>query len=184
MAHVWVEAYLAGKGWVMIDPSTLAANFLKVGEERERGFGYRLRMYLDSCNYYWTMAVIAYDLEKQFQLVNNINFRMKRISFPVHAGKVLLLGGVPLIFLILVIVAARRKRVSREERILRKFLRLVEKKYSLTILPSTGLQELATLSNDPLIDRFVSIYGGAVYCDRELTSEEYRLLRELLKSIS
>ncbi len=141
-------------------------------------------MYLDTCNYYWTMAVIAYDLEKQFQLVNNINFRMKRISFPVHAGKALLSGGVPLIFLILVIVAARRKRVSREERILRKFLRLVERKYSFAILPSTGLQELATLSNDPLIDRFVSIYGGAVYCDRELTSEEYRLLRELLKSIS
>ncbi len=184
MAHVWVEAYLDGKGWVMIDPSALSANFLKVGEERDSGLGYRLRMYLDTCNYYWTMAVIAYDLEKQFQLVNNIDFQMKRISFPLHAWKALLLGGVPIIFLILAIAAARRKRVSREERILRKFLRLVERKYSFPILPSTDLHELAILSNNPLIDRFVSIYGRAVYCDRKLTSEEYRLLRGLLKSIS
>jgi hypothetical protein len=184
LAHVWVEAYLAGKGWVMFDPSTLSADFQKEVENRDAGPGFRLRMYLDSCNYYWNMAVIAYDLEKQLQLVNNFNFRMKRISFPVHPGKLLLVAGIPLIFIILVIVAARRRRVSSEERILRKFLRLVKRKYSFAILPSTGLHEMVALSNDPLIDKFVNIYGRSVYCDRKLTIEELRLLRELLKSLA
>lgn len=184
MAHVWVEAYLAGRGWIMSDPSTQSANFQKEGEKRDAGLGYRLRMYLDSCNYYWNMAVIAYDLEKQFQLVNNINFRMRRIPFQVHSGKVLLLAGCTLISLILVLVAARGRRVSREERILRKFLRLVKRKYSFAILPSTGLHELAGLSNDSRIDQFVTIYGRAVYCDRKLTIEEYRILQELLRSLA
>jgi hypothetical protein len=184
MAHVWVEAYLAGKGWVMIDPSTLSADFQKALERRDGGLGFRLRMYLDSCNYYWNMAVIAYDLEKQLQLVNNINFRMKRISFPEHHGKVWLLAVVPLIFLLLVIAVARRRRVSREERLLRKFLRLVERKQAIAILPSTGLHELAASSNDPRIDQFVAIYGRAVYCDRKLTIEEYRMLRELLRALA
>jgi len=183
MAHVWVEAYLAGKGWVMFDPSTLSAGFQRAGEGREAGFGHHLRMYLDSCNYYWNLAVIAYDLEKQFQLVNNIDFRMKGVSLPVHPGKALLLTGVALISLFLVIVAARGRKVSREERILRKFLRRVERKYSFVILPSTGLHELASICNDHRIDQFVTIYGRAVYNDRKLTDEECRMLREVLKSL-
>lgn len=183
MAHVWVEAYLTGSGWMMIDPSALSANFL-TSETRDTGTGYRLRMYLDSCNYYWNVAVIAYDLEKQFQLVNNINFRMKRISFPVHPGRALLLGGCLLLSIFLVIRAVRVERVSREERILRRFLRLVKKKHAFSVLPATGLHELAALSNDPRIAQFVAIYGGAVYRDKKLTIDEYRLLRELLKTMA
>jgi transglutaminase-like putative cysteine protease len=184
MAHVWVEAYLAGKGWVMFDPSTLSANFQKAGESTHEGLGFRLKMYLDSCDYFWNMAVITYDLEKQFQIVNKINLRIKRVSWPLHPAKTLLLLGGPFIFLILVVAAARRMRASREEKILRQFLRQAKRKYPIALLPSTGLHELASLSNDPLIKEFVTIYGRAVYSDRKLTIEEYRTLRELLRSLA
>lgn len=184
MAHVWVEAYLDGKGWVMFDPSTLSANFQKAGEITREGLVFRLKMYLDSCNYFWNMVVINYDLEKQFQIVNKINLRIKRVSWPLHPGKTLLFMGVPLVSLVLVVTAARRRRVSREEKILRKFLRQVKRKYPFTILPSTGLHELAGLSNDPRVKEFVAIYGRAVYCDRKLTIEEYRMLQELLRVLT
>jgi hypothetical protein len=183
-AHVWVEAYLAGKGWVMLDPSTLSANFQKVRENTREGLGFRLKMYLDSCNYFWDMAIITYDLEKQFQIVNKINLRIKSVFWLGHPGRSLFIMVVPFISLILVIAAARRRRVSREEKILRKFIWQVKRKYPFAILPSTGLHELAGLSNDPLIKEFVAIYGRAVYCDRKLTIEEYRLLQELLRTLA
>jgi protein-glutamine gamma-glutamyltransferase len=185
MAHVWVEEYLDGKGWVMFDPCTLSANFRRAGENTHQGLGFRLKMYLDSCDYFWNVAVITYDLEKQFQLVNNINLRFKHLSRPLHSGKTLLLvcGGT-LILLLLVITAARRRRASREEKILGKFLRLVKRKYPFVVLPSTGLIELARQSNDPRIKEFVAIYGQAIYCDRKLTIEEYRMLKKLLRSFS
>jgi NADH:ubiquinone oxidoreductase subunit 6 (subunit J) len=184
MAHVWVEAYMAGKGWVMVDPSILSTNFQGVRGDGEAGLAFRLRMYLDSCNYYWNMAIINYDLEKQFQLVNRVNFQLKKISLSVYPGKVLLRAGGLLLLLILLSVATRIRRPSREERILRKFLRMVKRRYTFAILPSTGLHELAALVGDPLIDKFVAVYGRAVYHDRKLSGEEYRYLREILRALS
>jgi transglutaminase-like putative cysteine protease len=184
MAHVWVEAYMAGKGWVMVDPSTLSANFQEVRGDGEAGLAFRLRMYLDSCNYYWIKAIINYDLEKQFQLVNRVNFQVKQISLPVHPGKVLIRAGGFLLLLIFLSAATRIRRLSREERVLRKFLRMVKRRSSFAILPSTGLHELAALAGDPLIDEFVAVYGRAVYHDRKLSGEEYRYLRKILQALS
>ncbi len=184
MAHVWVEAYLDGRGWVMVDPSTLAANFGKARDERDEGLGFRLRMFLDSCDYYWNMTVIAYDLEKQIQLAGKIDFRMRRIAFPPHPGRTLFLAGTALLVLVLTAMAVKLGRLSREEKILRKFLRKVKRKYHIEILPSTGLHEMAASGNDPRVDEFVAIYSRAVYGDRRLNDAEYRRLCHLLRKMS
>lgn len=184
MAHVWVEAYIAGRGWLMVDPSILSNNFQKVQDEKESGIAYRIRMCLDSFNYFWNMEVINYDLETQFQMANKVNSRLKRISFTFQHGKILLLTCLPLIMLILVILAARRAKVSREERIMRKFLRQMKRKYKFDIIPSTNMHELAGMAKDPLIDKFVEIYGRTIYGDRKLTIEEYRTLQDLLRSLT
>lgn len=184
MAHAWVEAYIDGRGWLMVDPSIMSANFQKVQKEKESGTAYRIRMYQDSFNYLWNMAVINYDLEKQFQMANEVNSRLKRISLTFQHGKILLLTGLTLIMLILVILAARRAKVSREEKIMRKFLRQMKRKYTFDILPSTSLHELAGMAKDPLIDKFVGIYGRTIYGDRKLTIEEYRTLQDLLRSLT
>jgi len=183
MAHVWVEAYISGFGWVMIDPSTLSANFQRIGENRQTGLAFRLRMYLDSCNYYWNMAVISYDLENQFRLLNKVNFQVKQLPVTFKPGKFLLWAGIALILPVMIIAVARSRRVSREEKILRMFLRKLKGKCPFEILPSTGLHELAAHSGDPLINKFVEIYGKAVYCDRKLTGEEYRVLKDLLRGL-
>jgi len=184
MAHVWVEAYMAGKGWVTVDPSILSVNFRGVRGDGEAGLAFRFRMYLDSCDYYWNMAIINYDLEKQFQLVNKVNFQLKQIPLSVHPDKVLLPAGGLILLLVLFIAATRTKMLSREEKILRRFLLVVKRRYNFAILPSTGLHELAALAGDPLIDRFVALYGRAIYHDRKLSVEEYRSLREILRELS
>jgi hypothetical protein len=183
MAHVWVEAHISGVGWVMIDPSTLSADFQGIGGNRQRGLAFRLRMYLDSFNYYWNIAVISYDLEKQFRLFNRANFQMKQLPMAFKAGKFLFWAGIALILPALVIVVARSRRVTREEKILRRFLRMLKGKYPFERLPSTGLHELAAHSGDPRVGKFVEIYGRAVYRDRKLTGEEYRVLKALLRGL-
>ncbi len=183
MAHVWVEAYL-GDRWVMVDPSTLAANFGKTRDGRDGGLGLRLRMFLDSCDYYWNMTVIAYDLEKQIQLAGKIDFRMRSIALPRHPGRTLFLAGTALLLLVLTAMAVKFGRLSREEKILRKFLRTVKRKYHIELLPSTGLHEMAARGNDPRVDEFVAIYSSAVYGDRRLDDEEYRRLCHLLREMA
>jgi hypothetical protein len=183
MAHVWVEAYMSGVGWVKIDPSALSNDFRRIGETRQNGLPFRLGIYLDSCNYYWNMAVISYDLEKQFRMFNRVNSQIRQLPFAFKPGKVLIWAGMVLVPALLIMTVARSRRLTREERILRRFLRRLEGKYSLERLPATGLHELAARSGDTRAREFVELYGRAVYRDRRLTGEEYRILKDLLKGI-
>jgi protein-glutamine gamma-glutamyltransferase len=183
MAHTWVEAYLSGVGWVMIDPSALSADFQRIRESEETGLAFRLRMYLDSCNYYWNMAVISYDLEKQFRMFNRVNSQIRQLPVVFRPGRFLIGTVMVLIPVVLIIIVARSRRLSREERILRRFLRKLEGKYPFERLPATCLHELAAKSGDPHVSKFVEVYGRVVYRDRRLTGEEYRVLKDLLRII-
>jgi transglutaminase-like putative cysteine protease len=183
MAHVWVEAHISGVGWVMIDPSTMSANIRSFGENRDRGLAFRVGMYIDSFNYYWNMAVISYDLEKQFRLLNKVNFQIKQLPVAFKPGKFLFWAGIALILPALVMAVARSRRGTREEKILRRFLRKLKGKYPFERLPSTGLHELAAHSGDPRVGKFVEVYCRAVYRDRKLTGEEYRVLKALLRDL-
>jgi protein-glutamine gamma-glutamyltransferase len=183
LAHVWVEIYLSGKGWVMFDPSTLSTNFQRVKDGSHADLAIRLKMYLDAASYYWNMAVINYDLEKQLQIVNRAGNQLKRASFAFHPGKIVLWGGLLLVFPAAVILLIRGRNTTREERILKEFLRLLQRKYPAEVTPATGLLELAKRTNEPLAGKFAAIYGEAVYRDRKLTGEECRALHEVLREI-
>lgn len=104
-AHVWVEAYISGQGWSMIDPSTLSTDFWRMEETVQRGLAYRLGIYLDACNYYWNRAVISYDLERQFSLIRNVNFRLRQFPADFRPGKLLLWLAVLLVMAVLIIAA-------------------------------------------------------------------------------
>lgn len=184
LAHVWVEVYLGGTGWVMVDPSSLSTNFRGAKESRPAGLAARLRMYLDVGSYYWNMAVITYDLEKQLQLVRKANYQVKRISLPSRPNEYWLAAAIVAVLLVAgFAVRGMGRRMSREERLLREFLALLRRKFPCGIDPSAGLHDLAALTNDPLVERFAAIYGGAIYHDRPLTQEEYRTLRVLMRAL-
>lgn len=180
MAHVWVEAFIAGKGWVTIDPSKWAVNFSGIGE-KEKGVARTVSMALDAFSYYWNAAVINYDLDRQVRLISGASGELKRLMGPAD------LGRLPVVLLITAICAAaalaliRMKRTASEERVLHAFMREVRRKYGVATGPATGLHELASSLHDPSADRFAEIYGGAVYRDRRLTREEIRQLKGLVR---
>lgn len=183
MAHVWVEAHIAGKGWVTIDPSSWAVNSAGIGAHGQRGVARTFSMALDALGYYWNLAVINYDLERQLRLIAGTNEGLKRLAVPLRLKRLASAALLAVIAAVVLIGLIRRGRVTREERIVRAFIRQARREYGIEAGPETGLQELAATLNDPCAGRFAEIYGGALYRDRRLTPDEIKLLKGLVRGL-
>lgn len=183
-AHVWVEAFIGGSGWVRIDPSSFATNAGDVWTApASRSIKLRISLLLDSLNYLWNRSVITYDFEQQVKIVRHVGSSLQGIDpskilrsfIPYFAGGLLLAG---------MLVAARRTSIfrSREQRILRRFLRTIEHEFGiLTGEGGTGLFEIASAAVNSHVSDFVAIYAGAVYHDRRVTDAEYQRLQHILR---
>jgi transglutaminase-like putative cysteine protease len=183
-AHVWVEVYIEGNGWVRIDPSRFATNAGEVWTNSgSRSLTLRITLVLDSFNYAWNRSVISYDFEQQMNIAHNVGSRLQGLNpskmlrsfVPYFAGSLLLAG---------LFFAARRVRLfsSREQRILCRFLRTVERKFNIpTREGGAGLFEIASAADNSQVSDFVALYAGAVYHDRRLTDGEYVQLQKILR---
>lgn len=184
MAHVWVEVFLEGTGWVRKDPTVYAVDFAAGGSGARNSIIDRLHKFSDYLNYYWNNAVVTYDLDKQIQLFRSANGAMRNFAFPVELRwllvVVLVLGGLTAGYRF----AKGRGQSTPEKRLLRKFHRLVAKKYpDVPLSSSTGLLELADRTADPYIKEFAYIFYSSMYRDRSLTVFQLERLKELLKAL-
>ncbi len=183
-AHVWVEAYIEGDGWLRIDPSSFAANAGDVWTAaKPRSLMFRMALVMDSFNYEWNRSVISYDFEQQMNIVSHAGSRLQGINpakmirgiVPYITGALLFAG---------LLFAARRASLfrSREQRILHRFLRTVRRDFNISGGEGgAGLFEIASAADNSQVSAFVSIYAGAVYHDRSLTNEEYLQLQNILQ---
>lgn len=90
-AHAWVEVWLEGQGWTLVDPTaTVAPERIELGAEAWlQAYGERsgldplgggrnspwlnaLRLRLDSLDYDWNRWVINFDSESQFNLLESL----------------------------------------------------------------------------------------------------------------
>lgn len=179
MAHVWVEVYLDGVGWVRRDPSGYAVGFVS----SQGASAHPLRLFADSLNYFWNRSIIAYDLDKQVSVYHQATGAVRRFSLsPLLAwvlGGIVLVGGICWSF-------GRWGwpwgRMSREARLARAFRgRAARCCPAGSITPAMGLLELAEQVDTPQARQFAQIYCQAIYRDRPLTTQECRQLRLLLK---
>ncbi len=74
-AHVWVEAYM-DKNWIRLDPTP--ASLEGFVSRPELGMLFKIRLTIDLINYYWNIAVINYDFERQISLFNRIRKGIKK----------------------------------------------------------------------------------------------------------
>ena len=117
------------------------------------------------------------------KLLNSANIGLKGLSLHAFLKMALYLAIFPFVTAGAVIVAKKWRKTSREERLLAKFLRKVKRAYRIQISPETGLYELAAMLGNPVVSRFVTLYGSAVYRDRKLEPEEMRELDVLIRSV-
>lgn len=185
MAHVWVEAFISGTGWVRVDPSSFARNAGAVwGRTPPKSLLHKIQLALDSLDHTWNSAVITYDFERQVGAVQSAGRRLQGIDAKTALSSVLryllIAAGVAGAYLILLY----RKRLfpSREERLLRAFYRRVRLDCSVTVERGrVGLFELADRTGSARVRLFADTYAGVVYRDRRLADEEYRRLRQIVR---
>lgn len=186
-AHVWVEAYIDGSGWVRIDPSGFASNAGEIWKAPgPRSLMSQFIQAVDSFNHSWNRSVITYDFEQQMSIAGNVGSRLQAVklstllpaSVPYAVGGFLLAG-------LLFVIKRYSGFLSREQRILQSFLHTVERKFGIsTGRGQIGLFEIAdAVDNNQQVSAFVAIYAGAIYHDRRLTDGEYIRLRQITQDL-
>lgn len=179
LAHVWVEAYIEGRGWLTVDPTTWA-----IGFSQRDAFTRTVRMYLDAAGFYWDRAVITYDLDKQLALIRRAGNKAQEMHLPPFSMKRLLAWAPWLLSLVALSALLARRPESREEKVLKGFLKAVARRYPAAAAGKSGLYEMAARIDDPRLREFASIYGSAVYGDRPLNEVELSKLKEIVRSLS
>lgn len=182
-AHLWVEAWLEGRGWVTIDPSRFAANFEEARRPKTSSLELRLQLFADTLGYYWNRAVITYDLESQFAAVSKAGAGLRSFRSGDMPWRRLFVTVGILLLLAAAIRLATGKRATPEERLLRAFRRALRARYGVTPAASAGLHEAVKGIVNCAVQEFVDIYTGAIYRDRQLSEAERSRLRELLRAI-
>jgi len=182
-AHVWVEVWLKGKGWVSNDPSRFAVNFDESFSGKHPGFNIRLKLLLDSLSYYWNRLVINYDFESQLTAVSRAGAELKGLKEVKISGRKIAETTAWLLLVAGGILLLRIKRISPEERLLKRFKRAVLVKYGIEISPASGLHEAVCSIDDKKVQEFVDLYSEVIYRDKMLSRREMDTLEKLLNDI-
>lgn len=186
MAHVWVEVFLDGRGWVRVDPSSLAVNAGGIwNESRRRSLAMRLRLAADSFDHAWNRSVITYDFERQVIAARTAGKWFQAISWK----QIFSLAGGPVLVAVLVTgiiwlpTTKRRLIPSAEERLLARFYRRLQQDTGVRVNKGNrqGMFELAAATGNQKVRKFAEVYAGAVYRDRKLTAGERAKLKQLLR---
>ena len=75
-AHSWVEAWIAGKGWITFDPTPADPRALAPGLVG------RLSLLFDAAGEFWQDWVLSYDLERQAALASRMQESSRKLRFP------------------------------------------------------------------------------------------------------
>ncbi|MCL5061972.1 MAG: DUF3488 and transglutaminase-like domain-containing protein [Nitrospirae bacterium] len=189
-AHVWVEAYI-DKGWIRLDPTPASIEGF-VSHRRDMLF--KIRLALDTINYYWNAFVISYDFEKQISLFHKIQSGIKKppylkeIKLSINKEKLIkyLVVSIVLSATVFTLYVLAFGRKSEEERLIALFLKRMER-HGYTKGKSRGLEEfVAEIREDDLKHetyRFVKEFEENFYKDRRLTKEDAKKLKNIIKGI-
>lgn len=185
-AHAWSEVWLAGQGWVRVDPTAaVAPSRIEQGIDsvlpapqrgllRDFGTGplgelwQRSRLAWDTLNNRWNQWVLAYGPENQAALLARLGLHSwTRTALALLGGLVLLLAALGLVLLV-----RRRQHLDPALRLYQRFCRKLARR-GIVRAPSEGpaafaarvqqlrpeLSEAVALIND----RYIAIRYGSLY---------------------
>ncbi|MBF0463474.1 MAG: DUF3488 domain-containing transglutaminase family protein [Nitrospirae bacterium] len=185
-AHVWVETFVEGKGWVRYDPTPPLSTNPLLAEKAELS---SYRLLADSINYYWNSLVINYNFDKQLSIFNKLRIAVEKPVFNIKLKEIhpqwLYLAFLPIVFFVGYHLLVKRKTV--EERLISEFyLRLSKRGF--VKKSSEGLQEFVLSIDDKQLKtdamRFALEFQQIFYKDMKFTSNKVRLLKDILASLA
>lgn len=173
-AHAWSEVWLAGHGWVRVDPTAavaperidqgLRAALEEQGDSADAdGLGgstlpglYRLRQWMDYLDFNWQKWVLGYRGDQQLQLLKHL---LGQVT-PARIGLALLVATGVFVAVLAALVLLRR-RPERRGPLQREFARLHD------ALARRGLTPSATVSAARLEGRIVAHWPAAAGAARD-----------------
>jgi|WetSurMetagenome_2_1015567.scaffolds.fasta_scaffold01275_6 protein-glutamine gamma-glutamyltransferase len=186
-AHVWVEVYIEGKGWLRMDPTPEGRDTsVNLGQ---KGLLWKVRLFLDFINYYWNSLIIDYDFDKQISVFVGLrNLLRAPLRSPLSFSDVMPVaayaGAAIVILAILIYALLKRKPV--EKRLVKRFVTRMKKR-GYERVSSEGLDEFARRVDDPAIRgkalRFASEFNELYYRDKKMTRNERADLKRLIDEI-
>lgn len=183
-AHVWVEAYINGKGWVRFDPTPPV--FGKV----DRDLLLKARLMIDTINYYWNAFVITYDLSKQLSLFNKMR-NIKRPHIDVRIGGKALMKYLAVATVIMTLAFTARfivfqRMIPPEKRLILRFLKVMKRR-GYTRKDSQGLEEFISKVREPLLRErafaFVREIEPYLFGPRSIDKDTKKTLRKKIEDI-
>lgn len=189
-AHVWVEAYMEGRGWVRLDPTPYSTENPAI--VYAESLLLRLKLLFDSFNYYWNKFIINYDFSRQLAIINAIrdSVRNPRVSMdwnrfhPKHylrEAAVLLILAITVtgIFFIL-------RRKEQHARLMGAFHKRMSA-YGYRRRSGEGLEEfVARVNREDLRQKaedFIEAFQEVYYKDREFSHQVFRQLQEQIRNL-
>ncbi|WP_308874307.1 transglutaminase TgpA family protein [Thiothrix subterranea] len=200
-AHAWAEVWLAGQGWVRVDPTTMVApsrteQGLEAAMQAEGSFladsmfSVRkivwlngIRQQLDTVQYGWRRWVLGYDGAEQAALLKSLLG-----TFSVQ-GVALLMGGllaaIGLLWLVLLGMTPRREREALEHQLYRRFCAALAKRGVLRepgdapgVFAAQAAEALPAVAG--VIREFTQVYEGICYVPSADGRQATRRLKALL----
>lgn len=185
-AHMWVEAYIDGQ-WVRFDPTPPARNAVINSIERPS----KIKLLIDSINYYYNAFIINYDFSKQMKVYAGIKEKFSQIGkIDTERLKQTLLNLIPaVLFLLLagmVYLFYKQIQIPYETRLVRLFLHKI-KKHGYTKTPAEGFEEFCSKIDDEFLKQkaktIVTALEPYLYGDRKLDKQEYLKLKQEIEKL-
>jgi transglutaminase-like putative cysteine protease len=203
-AHAWAEVWLAGRGWVRIDPTTAVApsrteqgleaavqaegTFLAdaVFSTRKIAWLNGISQQLDTVQYGWRRWVVGYDRAEQAALLKDMlgTFSIKRVALLV-AG---LFAAIGLFWLLVLGLTQRPAKEALEHRLYRRFCEALAKRGvqreagdAPRTFAAQAAQQLPAMAE--VIREFTQVYEDICYAPAVEGQQNTRRLKRLLAKI-
>ena len=186
-AHVWVEAFIKGKGWVRYDPTPSLSYQLTNRKSLSK-----IELIFETINYYYINFVLNYDLKKQVALVRSVSKLAKIPNFKLFIDKKKILYFVS--FVLLISSAGilwfkyflNVKKLKDEEKLMKDFLKILEEK-GYKKKETEGLEEFVSKIKDKKLKvealNFVKIFEKIYYKDKPFTKEKLNELKNIINRL-
>jgi transglutaminase-like putative cysteine protease len=187
-AHVWVETFIDGRGWVRFDPTPASPEAFAAAHKK--GVFLKAQLLFDSINYYWHGIILTYNLDRQLSITRSIFLELKKpsFSFSFPGSRFARYTGIVIIAAVLMIAVwfLARSGGSREMIVLNRFL----KKLKVLGYPkgqAEGLEEFAARIADERVQRisleFIRNFENIYYTDRPFMTGDLQRLENIIKRI-